>query len=217
MAEAAGARYAETLTGFKWMMRAVAEAPEHRLLLAYEEALGYAVSDVVRDKDGISAALVMAQLAATEKRAGRTLQDRLEAIAARYGAHATDQLTLELEGADGRQRMRRDHGAAARASRRRRCSGGRSSARRRPRAAGGGVGLPRADVLILRAPGVRVVVRPSGTEPKLKCYLEVVAGDRPRPRSSSRGCVPSSRRSSAHERCDRGSSRVKGVTSGRPG
>jgi phosphomannomutase len=175
MAEAAGARHAETLTGFKWMMRAVAAAPEQRLLLAYEEALGYAVSDVVRDKDGISAALVMAQLAATEKRAGRTLTDRLEAIAARYGAHATDQVTLELEGADGQQRM------------------GRITARLRAEppatllgrpleslddlAAGSG-SLPRADVLILRARDVRVVVRPSGTEPKLKCYLEVVAGGR---------------------------------------
>ena len=175
MAEAAGARYAETLTGFKWMMRAVAEAPGQRLLLAYEEALGYAVSDVVRDKDGISAALVMAQLAATEKRAGRTLQDRLDAIAARYGAHATDQLTLELEGADGQARMRAIM----------------DRLRREPPAAllgrplepsttspPGAVALPRADVLILRAAGVRVVVRPSGTEPKLKSYLEVVAADR---------------------------------------
>ena len=175
LAEAAGARYAETLTGFKWMMRAVADAPEHRLVLAYEEALGYAVSDVVRDKDGISAALVMAQLAATEKRAGRTLQDRLEAIAARHGAHATDQLTLELEGADGQERMRAIT----------------ERLRREPPASllgrplesvedlAGGGRLPPADVLILRASGVRVVVRPSGTEPKLKCYLEVVAGDLP--------------------------------------
>jgi phosphomannomutase len=174
MAAAAGARYAETLTGFKWMMRAVAEAPEQRLLLAYEEALGYAVSDVVRDKDGISAALVMAQLAATEKRAGRTLADRLDAIAARYGAHATDQVTLELAGADGQERM------------------GRIMARLRAQPPAALLGrpldslddlaarsgpLPRADVLVLRARDVRVVVRPSGTEPKLKCYLEVVAGD----------------------------------------
>ena len=176
MAEAAGAAYAETLTGFKWMMRAVAEAPQRRLLLAYEEALGYAVSGVVRDKDGISAALVMAQLAATEKRAGRTLQDRLEAIAARYGAHATDQLTLELEGADGQERMRgiterlrHDPPPALL---------GRPLNAVEDLAAGAGR-LPLADVVILRAPGVRVVVRPSGTEPKLKCYLEVVADDLP--------------------------------------
>jgi len=169
LAEAAGARYAETLTGFKWMMRAVAEAPGQRLLLAYEEALGYAVSGVVRDKDGISAALVMAQLAATEKRAGRTLQDRLEAIAARYGTHATDQLTLELEGAAAdaiTARLRREPPAALL---------GRPLESVEDLAAGGR--LPPADVLILRASGVRVVVRPSGTEPKLKCYLEVVAAD----------------------------------------
>jgi phosphomannomutase len=176
MAEATGAAYVETLTGFKWMMRAVAATPERRLLLAYEEALGYAVSDVVRDKDGISAALVMAQLAASEKRAGRTLQDRLEAIAERYGAHATDQLTLELEGPDGPQRMRRitdrlrsDPPPALL---------GRALEAVEDLSAGGGA-LPAADVLILRAPGVRVVVRPSGTEPKLKCYLEIVADDLP--------------------------------------
>ena len=174
MAAAAGARYAETLTGFKWMMRAVAEAPEHRLLLAYEEALGYAVSDVVRDKDGISAALVMAQLAATEKRAGRTLTDRLEAIAARYGAHATDQVTLELEGADGQERMGRIM-ARLRAEPPAALLGRRLDPLK-DLATGRGR-LPRADVLILSAEGVRVVVRPSGTEPKLKCYLEVVAGD----------------------------------------
>jgi phosphomannomutase len=174
MAEAAGARYAETLTGFKWMMRAVADAPEHRLLLAYEEALGYAVSDVVRDKDGISAALVMAQLAATEKRAGRTLADRLEAIAARYGAHATDQVTLELEGAEGQERMRRVM-ARLRAEPPAALLG-RPLESLEDLAAGSGP-LPRADVLILRARDVRVVVRQSGTEPKLKCYLEVVAGE----------------------------------------
>jgi phosphomannomutase len=178
MAEAAGAAYVETLTGFKWMMRAVADAPGQRLLLAYEEALGYAVSDVVRDKDGISAALVMAQLAAAEKRAGRTLQDRLEAIAAQFGAHATDQLTLEIEGVDGPERMRRITDRLRTAP--------PATLLGRPvelvedlAAEGGRAGLPRADVLILRARGARVVVRPSGTEPKLKCYLEVVAGDLP--------------------------------------
>jgi phosphomannomutase len=167
MAEAAGARYAETLTGFKWMMRAVAEAPGQRLLLAYEEALGYAVSDVVRDKDGISAALVIAQLAASDKRARRTLQDRLAAIAARYGAHATDQLTLELEGADGQEKMRR-------IMERLRSVPPQSLLGRPLRSR---EELADGTVLILRADDLRVVVRPSGTEPKLKCYLEVVAGD----------------------------------------
>ncbi|MEO8688431.1 MAG: phospho-sugar mutase [Solirubrobacteraceae bacterium] len=176
MAAAAGAAYAETLTGFKWMMRAVARTPGRRLLLAYEEALGYAVSDVVRDKDGISAALVMAQLVASEKRAGRSLQDRLEAIAARFGAHATGQLALELEGADGQARMRRITGRLR--TQPPTTLLGRPVESVEDLAAGGGrEGLPPADVLILRARDVRVVVRPSGTEPKLKGYLEVVAGD----------------------------------------
>ena len=176
MAAAAGAGYAETLTGFKWIMRAVAEAPEHTLLLGYEEALGYAVSDIVRDKDGISAALVLAQLAAAERAAGRTLADRLDAIAARHGRHATAPITLVLEGADGLARMRAIM-AAVRAD---------------PPAAllgrpvtgvddllAGARGLPRSDVVVLRAERARVVIRPSGTEPKLKAYLEVVVdGDR---------------------------------------
>jgi phosphomannomutase len=181
LAAAAGARFAVTLTGFKWIMRAVAAAPEHVLLLGYEEALGYAVSDVVRDKDGISAALVVAQLAAQERCAGRTIADRLDAIAERFGRHATDQVTIDLEGPDGPQRMGRIMDALrseppasllgrpvafvedlAAGVRRRR--DGREEA----------VDLPRSDVLVLQADGARVVVRPSGTEPKLKAYLEVI-------------------------------------------
>jgi phosphomannomutase len=171
MAAAAGARYAETLTGFKWIMRALADAPGYRLLLGYEEALGYAVSDVVRDKDGISAALVMAQLAAQEKRAGRTLSHRLDDIAARYGRHATAPLTLELAGAGGLERMRRIM-AALRAEPPATLLGRPVTAVEDLRAGTGA--LPPSDVLVLRADGVRVVVRPSGTEPKLKAYLEVV-------------------------------------------
>jgi phosphomannomutase len=185
MAEAAGAQYVETLTGFKWIMRALAEFPEHRLLLGYEEALGYSVSDVVRDKDGISAALVMAQLAAAEKRAGRTLEDRLDALAARFGAHATGQLTLELEGEDGLERMR----AVSDDLRARppetllgrpveRVDDVAAGVRRHRDGREEELTLPRADVLVLHAEGARVVVRPSGTEPKLKTYLEVVAETR---------------------------------------
>jgi phosphomannomutase len=175
MAEAAGAGYRETLSGFKWIMRAAAEAPGQRLRLGYEEALGYAVSDVVRDKDGISAALVVAQLAAAEKQAGRTLDDRLEAIAARHGHHLTDQLTLELPGVAGLERIRglmsefRSHPPASLLGR---------PVERVDDLAAGALGLPRADVLILRLADARVVLRPSGTEPKLKVYLEVRTDDR---------------------------------------
>jgi phosphomannomutase len=181
LAAAAGARYAETLTGFKWIMRAVAEAPDQELLLGYEEALGYAVSPVVRDKDGIAAALVMAQLAAQERQAGGTLGDRLDAIAHRFGLHAIDQLTLELEGADGVERMGRimarlrAEPPATLLGRLLECvddvaAGTRRHADGREEP----LGLPRSDVVVLRAERVRVVVRPSGTEPKLKTYLEVV-------------------------------------------
>jgi phosphomannomutase len=175
MAEAAGARFAETLTGFKWIMRALAEAPGHRLLLGYEEALGYAVSDVVRDKDGISAALVLAQLAAVERRAGRTLADRLDDIAARFGRHATEPVTLELEGPGGTERRERIM-AALRADPPATLLGRPVTAVEDLRA--GVRGLPPSDVLVIRAEGARVVVRPSGTEPKLKAYLEVVVDGR---------------------------------------
>ena len=171
MAAAAGARYVETLTGFKWIMRAIAEAPGHRLLLGYEEALGYAVSDVVRDKDGISAALVLAQLAAEERRAGRTLADRLDRIAARFGRHATEPVTLDLTGPGGTERRERVM-ASLRADPPATLLGRPVRAVEDLRA--GVRGLPVSDVLILRAEGARVVVRPSGTEPKLKAYLEVV-------------------------------------------
>jgi phosphomannomutase len=130
----------------------------------------------VRDKDGISAALVMAQLAAEERRAGRTLEERLDAIAARYGRHATEPVTLQLEGADWLERMRTIM-ARVRAGPPPTLLGRPVTSVEDLDVDGGR--LPRSDVLILRAEGARVVIRPSGTEPKLKSYLEVVVdGDR---------------------------------------
>ena len=94
IAAAAGARYAETLTGFKWIVRAGRGVPGRRFLFGYEEALGYAVGDVVRDKDGISAALALLSLAATARAAGRSLLDRWDALEAEHGVHLTAQVTL---------------------------------------------------------------------------------------------------------------------------
>jgi phosphomannomutase len=158
---ARGVPFGETLTGFKWIVRA---APE--LAYGYEEALGYCVlPDAVRDKDGISAALLAADLAAALKAEGRTLQDRLDELAAEFGVHATAQLSVRV--ADLSQIA--DTMAALRADPPKTLLG---------RTATAADLLPDADVLRLRADGVRVVLRPSGTEPKLKAYLEVVTRTR---------------------------------------
>jgi phosphomannomutase len=182
LAHAAAAQYVETLTGFKWIMHDSNARPDSRFLFGYEEALGYAVNDVVRDKDGISAALVVAGIAAEARRQGRTIADRLDDIARRFGVYATDQFVIELPGAAGEQRICKIMADL-------RCSppsellghpltGVDDAAAGIRRTADGheaNLELPRADVLVWRAgEHVRVVVRPSGTEPELKVYLEVV-------------------------------------------
>jgi phosphomannomutase len=155
---ARGVPYAETLTGFKWIVRAADD-----LAYGYEEALGYCVApDLVRDKDGITAALTVAELAAALKARGRTLSDRLDELAAEFGVHATDQLSARVDDLA-------EIGVAM------------DRARRQPPATLLGAPLtavtdllPANDVLTFRTAAVRVVIRPSGTEPKLKAYLEVV-------------------------------------------
>ena len=171
MAEAHGVVYAETLTGFKWIARASLDRPDVRLVFGYEEALGYLVGDVVLDKDGVSAALLFAELVAELKARGRTVHDRLDDLAAEHGLHATDQLSLRLDGVDGVARiaaimtqLRADPPGAL---------GERSVESASDLLAGDD--LPPTDAVILDLEGdARVVVRPSGTEPKLKAYLEVV-------------------------------------------
>ncbi|MGW4961107.1 phospho-sugar mutase [Nonomuraea sp. NPDC004186] len=168
IARAHGVRYGETLTGFKWIIKA---GPG--LVFGYEEAIGYSVgSDAglpVRDKDGIGAALTVAAVAAAAKRSGRTLLDLLDDQAHRYGLHATSQLSFRVSDlsliADAMTRLRAHPPTAL---------GGRAVTRTDDLAKGDG-GLPPTDGLryLLSGDG-RVVVRPSGTEPKLKCYLEVV-------------------------------------------
>ena len=166
IAAAAGVRYAETLTGFKWIARAADGVPGARFLFGYEEALGYAVGDVVRDKDGIGAALVMLELAWTAKSAGRSVIDRYDDLERAYGVHLTSQLTLRT--ADQARVMSRLRSAPPAAFGEEPVSGLTDLA-----GAGGAPGMPRADVLTFRLPGARVVLRPSGTEPKIKCYIEI--------------------------------------------
>ena len=168
IAQAHGVRYGETLTGFKWIIKA---GPG--LVFGYEEAIGYSVgSDAglpVRDKDGIGAALTVAAIAAAAKRDGRTLLDLLDDQARRYGLHATTQLSFRVADlsliADAMARLRAEPPASL---------GGLTVTAADDLTRGDG-GLPPTDGLRYRlAGGARVVVRPSGTEPKLKCYLEVV-------------------------------------------
>ena len=158
MAARHGVGFAETLTGFKWISRA---APD--LVYGYEEALGYAVAPgLVRDKDGISAALLIAELAATLKAAGSSLPRRLAELSAEYGLHATSQLSWRVT----------DLSVIGQAM-------ARLRAEPPERLLGRQVSVtdlaPDNDVVILRFDGGRVVVRPSGTEPKCKAYLERVA------------------------------------------
>jgi phosphomannomutase len=164
IASAHGFGHATTLTGFKWISR----VPD--LVYGYEEALGYCVDPAhVRDKDGISAAVLVARLAARLKAEGRTLVDALDDIAREHGLHVTDQLSARFGDVDriGETMARlRVHPP--------RTLAGAGVARFQDLAAGVD-GLPPTDgVVILAGDGTRVIVRPSGTEPKIKCYLEVV-------------------------------------------
>jgi phosphomannomutase len=169
MAAAHGQPYAETLTGFKWIGRV------EGLAFGYEEALGYCVDpEHVKDKDGVSALLLLCELAARAKADGRGLTDLLDDIAAEFGLHATDQLAVRVADlAEIAAAMQRLRAAPPREL------GGLAVEGIDDLAEGSG-GLPPTEGLRYRlADGARVIVRPSGTEPKLKCYLEVVVPVRP--------------------------------------
>ena len=185
MAKQADVRFVTTLTGFKWISRA---ARDGVLRFGYEEALGYAVDPLVADKDGMSAALALCALADDLERHGKSLLDRLDEIESRYGVHAGAQLSLRAEGAEGLAAI-----AAA-----------MDRLRRLPPTVLGGLdvteaadlalgwhGLAPTDGLLMELGGTsRVVVRPSGTEPKLKAYIEIVGGaSDPGPLEDRRGAA----------------------------
>lgn len=159
-----GARHVETLTGFKWLARADADG-DGTLVYAYEEAIGHCVDpDAVRDKDGISAAVLACDLVVALRRQGRTVLDALDDLARRHGVHTTTAVTRRVDTPEQ---------AAAVMAR----------LRAAPPTEVAGVALhvtdlqPRTDALVFAGgddtASVRVVVRPSGTEPKLKCYIEI--------------------------------------------
>ncbi|WP_405647817.1 phospho-sugar mutase [Streptomyces sp. NBC_00019] len=163
IAEKANLPYEETLTGFKWIARV------EGLRYGYEEALGYCVDpDGVRDKDGITAALLITELASELKEQGRTLLDLLDDLAVEHGLHATDQLAVRVEDlsviADAMRRLREQPPTEL---------AGLAITKAEDLTRGTDK-LPPTDGLRYTLDGARVIVRPSGTEPKLKCYLEVV-------------------------------------------
>ncbi|WP_406136998.1 phospho-sugar mutase [Streptomyces sp. NBC_01089] len=183
IAEAASLPYEETLTGFKWIARV------DGLRYGYEEALGYCVDpDGVRDKDGITAALLVAELASVLKAEGRTLLGLLDELAVRHGLHATDQLSVRVDDlsviADAMRRLREQPPAEL--------AGLKVTSTED--LSNGTEHLPPTDGLRYHLEGARVIVRPSGTEPKLKCYLEVVLpveaiGDVPAARTRADGLL----------------------------
>ncbi|HLS45074.1 MAG TPA: phospho-sugar mutase [Ornithinicoccus sp.] len=164
MAEAAGLPAAETLTGFKWIGRVPG------LRFGYEEALGYCVDPArVPDKDGITAALLVAELVATLKQQGRTLLDLLDDLALAHGVHQTDAFAVrvtDLSLIDAvMQRLRMQTPAEL---------GGVPVASVEDLAQGAGGLPPTEGMRYLLEDGTRAIVRPSGTEPKLKVYLEAI-------------------------------------------
>ena len=164
IAAAAGYAHEETLTGFKWIARVPG------LLYGYEEALGYCVAPtLVRDKDGISAAVLIAELAAAAKAEGKTIFDTLDELYLVHGLHASDQLSIRVA----------DLGLLDAMMNRLRVSPpdsfGGSAVETAADLAEGSEQLPPTDgLLYLTKDRSRVIIRPSGTEPKLKCYLEVI-------------------------------------------
>jgi phosphomannomutase len=190
IAAAHGARWEQVLTGFKWIANRAMQLEangEYRFVMGYEEALGYTVGTLVRDKDGISGAAMAADMAAFYRARGKSLLDELEVMARRYALALSEQVSVTKPGADGAAHIRRIM-AAVRAAPPREVAGLPVShildlATATRTASDGTVEtleLPPGDVLALELEGGhRVMLRPSGTEPKIKYYfdLRVPIGD----------------------------------------
>jgi phosphomannomutase len=169
-----GVEYRETLTGFKWIANAALDyeqATGGQFVVGYEEALGYSVGPLVRDKDGVSAAVAFAELTAWNRAQGRTVLDHLQEIYQTVGLFITEQVSLTLPGSEGIAKI----------------DAMMQAVRNQPPTdiAGDAIAevidlslqpsrLPKSNVLTFRTTsGHRVIMRPSGTEPKLKSYYEV--------------------------------------------
>ena len=185
MARDRGAVYAETLTGFKWIADAArkGEARGQAFVFGYEEALGYTVGPLVRDKDGIGAAVRLADLARFLKGRGRTLLDRIDELLVAHGMSHQAQWSVTRSGAEGKgqiaaamEALRKDpppHLGEGRVVRVQDLAAGEERSLDGARTP---LSFPRSNVLVFHAEGGgRLIARPSGTEPKVKFYVELVA------------------------------------------
>ena len=169
IAERHGLAHASTLTGFKWIART------EGLIFGYEEALGYCVApDLVRDKDGISAAVEIADIVAELGAAGRTVEDALDDLDREYGVYVTRQVSARLESVDAAGAAVATILATPPTT-----LGGSAVTVTEDMSLGIDGLLPTPGLRLLTASGARVIIRPSGTEAKVKAYLEVIepAGD----------------------------------------
>jgi phosphomannomutase len=184
MARDRGVLYRETLTGFKWIADAAlrAESEGTAFVAGYEEALGYTVGPLVRDKDGIGAAVRAAEMFRFRKARGETLPGRIDELMVAHGLSHQVQWSVTLPGSSGRatiraamEALRREPLAAIGESPVVRAVDAETGVERTPEGERP-LGLPRSDLLIFHAAdGARLIARPSGTEPKIKFYLELVA------------------------------------------
>jgi phosphomannomutase len=178
IARAHGARWETTLTGFKWILPRALELEAQqglRLVLGFEEALGYCVGTRVRDKDGIATAAHVVRMAAEHAAHGRSLHDALDALYRRHGLFESRQLSINLPGPDGRARIEACM-AKLRAEPPAAIAGRSVSAVLDLLADDPTAALPKSDVIRIELEAAqRITVRPSGTEPKLKIYLDCVA------------------------------------------
>ena len=203
LAKQTGAEYRETLTGFKWIGNAAIEferATGGRFVMGYEEALGYSVGPLVRDKDGVSACVIFAELVAWNRTKNRTVLEHLDDIYRRVGLFVTEQVSLTKPGSEGLAEIKAAM-TRFRAEPPKQVAG--FAVEQVVDLSRGEGGLPPSDVLVFKlAGGRRIIMRPSGTEPKLKSYYEVrvdVAQGEPIATARARGLAELAKVRDAHQ------------------
>ncbi|MGU3842309.1 phospho-sugar mutase, partial [Vibrio diabolicus] len=179
IAKAHGAQYYQTLTGFKWLTNVAMEqeTEANPFLFAYEEALGYTVGNKVWDKDGLSAIVAFAQLTGKLKAQGKTLWDKLEELYREHGFYFNAQRSIALDPSSPPigDKLRANPPTEIAGKKVAVTEDLKTSVRMFDDGSEESIDLPASDVLIYHLEDQsRVIVRPSGTEPKLKCYYEVI-------------------------------------------